>query len=67
MPACDGSSCTTSIPWRIAPTALQMNAGNIFFSVDTAHASLLGVLATAKCWNVAPRKKAVVFKSLCKT
>jgi hypothetical protein len=67
MPACDGSSCTKSIPWRITATALQMSGGNVPFSVETAHASLLSVLAAANCWNIAPAKKAVVFKNLCKS
>lgn len=66
MPACDGSQCTSQIPWRITPTALQMAGGNVAFSADDAHTALLAVLARAKCWNLAPAKKAVVFKNLCK-
>lgn len=66
MPVCDGAMCNRDIPWRITKTALQMRAGNVAFSVDRAHTELLAVLSAAKCWNLQPTKREVVFKNLCK-
>jgi hypothetical protein len=66
MPVCDGPTCNRDIPWRITKTALQMQASNVAFSVDQAHVALLTVLSAAKCWNLKPEKRDVVFKNLCK-
>lgn len=65
MPVCDGPQCNREVPWRITNTALQMRAGNVSFSVDTIHRNLIAELTAAKCWNLAPPKRPVVFKNLC--
>lgn len=67
MPICDGPRCNREIAWRITSSALQFPGGNVPFSVDEVHGNLLKVLASAKCWNLTPTKRPVVFKNLCKT
>lgn len=67
MPACDGSKCTKSVPWRITLTGLQMSDGTVPFSVETAYLSLVSVLSGWGCESRAPRNKPVVFKNLCKS
>ena len=67
MPVCDGATCSREIPWRMTVSALQMRAGNVPFSVDAIYAALRAELVAAGCWNISPNKRAVVFRSFCKT